>query len=404
MTFTSNTVLFFHLVFVFLSIGAFSWQFRAFVLRTSFWVTVTTGEVLSAVSSGKTQAEELIEIPLLTIILVTVFMIAGRRAKAQTQIQSLNVELEQQIIELAVSNKELADYTYQLKQTQSQIIQAAVERKQAEEMLLRVEAAETAKLELEKEIIERRRAEKALRKSKEDISNALEKEKELGELKSRFVTTTSHEFRTPLATILSSTELLEHYSHKWSEEKKLTHFQRIQTSIKHMTGLLNDVLLIEKAEADKLEFQPTPLALAQFCRDLVEEMQLTASDHTIAFCSQGQYPNTYMDEKLLRHILSNLLSNAIKYSSKASIVHFDLICEQDKAVFQIKDQGIGIPVADQDKLFNSFHRASNVGTISGTGLGLAIVKKSVDLHGGNITVDSEVGVGTTFSVMLPLKK
>jgi signal transduction histidine kinase len=232
----------------------------------------------------------------------------------------------------------------------------------------------------------------------------LDTEKELSELKSRFVSIASHEFRTPLATILSSTELIEHYSHKWSEEKKLTHIQRIQTAVRHMTQMLNDVLLIGKAEAGKLEFNPTPLALTQFCCNLVEEMQLTANNHTIIFHSQGQYTNICMDEKLLRHILSNLLSNAIKYSPKASTVHFDLVCEQEKAVFRIQDQGIGIPIADQAQLFNSFHRASNVGTISGTGLGLAIVKKSVDLHEGDITINSEVGVGTTFSVMLPLKK
>jgi len=109
-----------------------------------------------------------------------------------------------------------------------------------------------------------------------------------------------------------------------------------------------------------------------------------------------------MDEKLLRHIFSNLLSNAIKYSPQGSTVDFSFVCQQGCAVFQIKDRGIGIPLADQDKLFDSFHRASNVGTISGTGLGLAIVKKSVDLHGGKIKVSSEVGIGTTFTVSLPL--
>jgi signal transduction histidine kinase len=204
-----------------------------------------------------------------------------------------------------------------------------------------------------------------------------------------------------LATILSSTELIEHYSHKWSEEKKLTHLQRIQASVKQMTGLLNDVLLIGKAEAGKLEFNPTSLDVTKFCQELVEEMELTVSNR-ISFCSQAQCLTACMDEKLLRHILSNLLSNAIKYSPQGGTVHFELICEQDKAVFQIRDEGIGIPVADQEQLFISFHRASNVGTISGTGLGLAIVKKSVDLHGGKIAVMSEVNAGTTFTVTIPL--
>ncbi|WP_373530284.1 ATP-binding protein [Nostoc sp.] len=252
------------------------------------------------------------------------------------------------------------------------------------------------------EVLARVNNQLALQSAKVDIRAALEREKELGEIKARFISMTSHEFRTPLTTILSSTELLEHYSHKWTEEKKLSQLQRIQAAVKQMTELLNDVLLIGKAEAGKLEFQPTPLDITKFCRALVEDMEFTASAHKIALCTYGECTTACMDEKLLRHILSNLLSNAIKYSPQGSTVHFDLVCEQEDAVLRIQDEGIGIPTADQAQLFNSFHRASNVGTISGTGLGLAIVKKSVDLYGGNIKVDSEVGFGTTFTVTLPL--
>jgi signal transduction histidine kinase len=131
---------------------------------------------------------------------------------------------------------------------------------------------------------------------------------------------------------------------------------------------------------------------------LIEEIQLTANKHIIVFCTQEQSTNAYLDEKLLWHILCNLLSNAIKYSPQGGTVHFDLVCKQGEAIFQVRDEGIGIPIADQAQLFNSFYRASNVGTISGTGLGLAIVKKFVDLHGGQIAVESQVGVGTTFTV------
>jgi len=237
-----------------------------------------------------------------------------------------------------------------------------------------------------------------------EIRNALEKEKELSELKSRFVTTTSHEFRTPLATILSSTELLRKYSHKLREEQKVTQLQHIQTTINHMTQLLNDVLIVGTVEAGKLECNPAPLDLVSFCRNLVEEMQLITDSHAIAFVNQGQCTDACMDERLLRHILSNLLSNAIKYSPQAGTVRFDLICQQGEAIFHIQDEGIGIPESDQAQLFDSFYRASNVGTISGTGLGLAIVKKSVDLHGGKIAVQSEVGVGTTTLVTLPFSK
>ncbi len=256
-------------------------------------------------------------------------------------------------------------------------------------------SAEDQVMAIVRDITERKQAEA-------DIRHALEKEKELHELKSRFVSMTSHEFRTPLTTILSSAELLQDYGSIWSEEKKLKHLQRIQIAVKHMTGLLNDVLLIGKAEAGKLEFNPTPLNLVQFCRELVEEMQLAAQNHTIVLRTAGKCANACMDEKLLRHIFTNLLSNAIKYSPSGGTVKFEFIPEQKAAIFQIQDQGIGIPQADQTQLFNSFHRASNVGTISGTGLGLAIVKKSVDLHNGQIFVKSEVDSGTTFVVKLPL--
>ncbi len=248
-----------------------------------------------------------------------------------------------------------------------------------------------------RDITERKRVET-------DIRNSLEKEKELNELKSRFVTMASHEFRTPLATILSSSELLEYYSHKWSDDKKVKHQQRIQSSVKHMTNLLDDVLLIGKAEAGKLEFQPKLLDIIQFCRDLVEEVQVTTQTHTINFCIQGQLDKIdgLIDEKLLRHIITNLLTNAIKYSPQGKEVNFNLICDREQAVFLIQDGGIGISPEDRQKLFESFHRGKNVSNIPGTGLGLAIVKKSVDLHGGTITVQSQLEVGTTFTVTLPL--
>lgn len=241
------------------------------------------------------------------------------------------------------------------------------------------------------------------KQAEEEVRKALEREKELSELKSRFISMASHEFRTPLTAIQGSADLLQHYSQKLSDEKKLTHLHRIQDSIQHMVQLLDDILLIGKAEAGKTEFQPATLDLKQYCCNLVEEMQLTASSqHKIAFSILGECTQACMDEKLLRHILTNLLSNAIKYSPQGGTVHFELACGQKEVTFQIKDQGIGIPPEDLRRLFESFHRAKNVGKITGTGLGLAIVKRSVDLHGGKISVTSEVGVGTAFTVRLPL--
>jgi PAS domain S-box-containing protein len=242
------------------------------------------------------------------------------------------------------------------------------------------------------------------KRTEAELLKALEKERELNELKSNIITVVSHEYRTPLTTILSSAELLERYGHKWTDEKKQQHLRRIQTTVHHLTQLVSDVLLLEKAKAGKLEFNPTVLDVVTLCRELVEEMQLMAGDkHKLEFVTQEHSLQAEFDEKLLRQMLINLLSNAIKYSHPGSDVHFALTSQPNEVIFRIQDEGIGIPPEDQQRLFESFHRASNVGTIPGTGLGLAIVKKSVDLHGGQLAVESEVGVGTTFVVRLPLK-
>ena len=251
---------------------------------------------------------------------------------------------------------------------------------------------------LQREIAERQRLE-------EELRHALAKEKELSDLKSNIISVVSHEYRTPLATILSSAELLENYSHKWTEDKKQRHFQRIQSSVHHLTQLVSDVLVLSKAEAGKLEFNPVPLDLVAFCRELVEELQLTVrTEHNISFICLDSGIEACLDEKLLRQFLTNLISNAIKYSPSGGNIQFDLFCEQDAVTFRIRDQGIGIPLKDQAQLFEPFHRSSNVGTISGTGLGLAIVKRCVELHDGEIAVESEVGVGTTFTITLPLRR
>ncbi|MBW4554148.1 MAG: PAS domain-containing protein [Aphanocapsa sp. GSE-SYN-MK-11-07L] len=235
-----------------------------------------------------------------------------------------------------------------------------------------------------------------------ELQEDLDREKQLNELKSRFVSMTSHEFRTPLTTILSSVDLLESRSHNWAEARDLKHLERIQTAVKRMTALLNDVLVISKADADRLEFDPTELDIEDYCRNLVEEMQPSATaKHQLVFEVKGQCGLVWMDEKLLQHILPNLLSNALKYSPDGGQVFFRLHCQAQAVRFEVQDQGIGIPPSDRDQIFDSFHRARNVGNISGTGLGLAIVKKSVDLHGGTVHIDSQVGEGTTFTVVLP---
>lgn len=244
-------------------------------------------------------------------------------------------------------------------------------------------------------ISDRKRAEESLRR-------ALAQEKELSELKSRIIATISHEYRTPLTTIASSAQMLERYRDKWDEDKQLKHFGRIQSSVQHMTALVNDVLFLNQAEFEKLEFQPAPLDIVVFFRDVMEELQpIVSEEHRLTFTSCGECREYDLDAKLLRQILTNLLSNAIKYSPDGGTVYVSLHCEETRMIFQVQDEGIGIPQEDQQKLFESFSRASNVGIIAGTGLGLSIVKKCVNLHGGEIAVESEVGLGTTFTVTLP---
>ncbi len=254
------------------------------------------------------------------------------------------------------------------------------------------------------------------KQAEDELLLALKKEKELNELKSRFISMASHEFRTPLTAILGSTELLKYYGQRWSEQKKEVHFDRISSHVQHMTQLLDDVLLVGKAEAGKLDFNPSWMNVIQFCHCLVEELQLSAGhQHTLIFTPQSwsnKNPNeadltpclfAELDEKLLQHILSNLLSNAIKYSPAGSTIEFSLTCLDNYIVFQIQDRGIGIPEEDQPRLFEAFHRATNASKLPGTGLGLAIVKNAVDLQGGEITVNSQVNVGTTFTVKLPVR-
>lgn len=247
--------------------------------------------------------------------------------------------------------------------------------------------------------------------SEAEIHKALHQEKELNQLKSRFVSMISHEFRTPLTTILASAEALEHYSHKWDEEKNLTYLRRIQTTVHHLTELLNEVLLIGQGEAHKIPFHPSLINLEYFCFTLIQEMQVGLDDqkhlHFIPPKSDLLSSSTlpilvYLDEKLLRHILYNLITNAIKYSPQGGNIELKLNYNLNQAILTLKDQGIGIPIEDQQHLFEPFHRAKNVGVIPGTGLGLTIVKKSVEIQAGMIYIESQINLGTTVTLIFPL--
>jgi PAS domain S-box-containing protein len=247
-----------------------------------------------------------------------------------------------------------------------------------------------------RDITERKQMEQELRA-------ALEKEKELNELKSRFSSMVSHEFRTPLAVILSSTGLLERYSQRMSEEKKQEHLAQIQTQVQRLVGLLDDVLTLSRAETIDISVTAETLDLNALCEEVVAEIQQTTAKHQINLAVSGQPQTVSMDVKLIRQAITNLLTNAVKYSPGGGTVTVDLVYEQPNVRIRIQDEGIGIPEADQIRLFERFHRAQNVGSISGTGLGLAIVKRAVDAHGGHINVESEAGVGTAFTLRIPIQ-
>lgn len=236
------------------------------------------------------------------------------------------------------------------------------------------------------------------------LQKALEKEQELNQLKSQFVSTVSHEFRNPLAAILTAAELIGLRGATMLDEKMKTYVQQIKTSVQYMNQLMENVLVMGRVEADRLHFTPTLVDLQQLCQDLLEECSLNLTNsHEIVFTHPDDSLETWMDENLLRLIFGNLLNNAIKYSPAGGRIHFKYSYDTDRqtVIFQVQDQGIGIPKSEQPQLFDSFFRASNTKSIQGTGLGLAIVKRCVELHQGQIDVTSEVGVGTTFTVVLP---
>ncbi len=242
-----------------------------------------------------------------------------------------------------------------------------------------------------------------LQKTQAELERALEQERELGELKSRFVTMVSHEFRTPLGIIMSAVELLQHYSDRLPAEEKQRQLQEIQSSTKHMGGLMEQVLLLGRAEAGKLSCKPLPLDLACFAERIIDETQSISNRKCpITLQTEGDIADARVDEALLRHILGNLVANAVKYSPEGSEVALRIHRESADVVFDIIDQGIGIPEKDRARLFEAFHRCSNVGDTPGTGLGLVIVKRCVDIHGGTLDIESEPGRGTTFTVRLPV--
>lgn len=240
--------------------------------------------------------------------------------------------------------------------------------------------------------------------AEEGIRTALAQQRQLNDLRTRFVSMTSHEFRTPLATILSSTELLKFYGERMDIQERRDLLQSIETSVQRMTTMLDRVLMLGRAEAQMMTFSPQTADLGALCQEILDEALQAAPSHlcAVALHATPHLPLGRFDPSLLRHIFGNLLNNAIKYSPTGGQVVFDLCHDESHYVVSVSDQGIGIPADEVPHLFASFHRASNVGDIKGTGLGLAIVQQAVELHGGTISVLSQTGQGTCFTVRLPL--
>ncbi|HLA45335.1 MAG TPA: PAS domain S-box protein, partial [Aggregatilineales bacterium] len=214
-----------------------------------------------------------------------------------------------------------------------------------------------------------------LKRLEETLRLGLAKEKELNDLKSRFTSMVSHEFRTPLSIIQMSSSMLSRYDDRLNPQKRIEHLNKIELQIKRMTDLLEDILTIGKTEAVGLAFQREVFDLEVFCRQLVEEIQITTERHHIDFSATGDCSEVFMGKDLMHQIISNTLTNAIKYSPQGGSIHFGLACDSEQAILTVQDSGVGIPEEDMEHLFETFHRARNVSDITGTGLGLAIVKR-----------------------------
>ncbi|MFZ0452587.1 MAG: PAS domain S-box protein [Ignavibacteriaceae bacterium] len=241
-------------------------------------------------------------------------------------------------------------------------------------------------------------------KAEENIKQSLEKEKELNELKSRFVSTISHEFRTPLTSILGSTQLMLRYNNKWPEAKKQDTLRRIENSVLYMNEMINDVLTLNRAETGKLIFNPSKIEIVSIVLTILEEINLIAGpNHTFITDFSSELIELYADKKLMRHIINNLLSNAVKYSPKGGKVHLSLNKKDKDLEIIIKDEGIGISEEDQTQLFQPFFRGSNIENINGTGLGLSITQRAVNLHNGTLILESKLNKGTTFQINIPLE-
>lgn len=244
------------------------------------------------------------------------------------------------------------------------------------------------------DVTERRKAEEVMRK-------ALAREIQLGEMKSQFVSLVSHEFRNPLAVIQMNSDMLRRYHDRLTPDQREEYHASTRTHVRDMTDLLDDLLLISQSETGKLEVKPEPVELDNLCQIIIGDVRTTyGANREFDFIASNSC-DVITDPKLFRLILANLVTNAAKYTRSGGRIEVRLICGGERIILRVADNGIGIPQADVERLFDAFHRASNVGAVSGTGLGLTLVKQCVELLGGTIAIESKEGLGTTVNVVLP---
>jgi PAS domain S-box-containing protein len=281
-----------------------------------------------------------------------------------------------------------------LKRSEEQLIVYAAELEQ--KVQTRTVALNNSILNLEEEVKERKKAE-------EEAHKALEKERELNDLKTKFVSIASHEFRTPLSTVLSSASLIQQYKDKGDLDKVDKHVTRIKSSVNHLTQILNDFLSLGKLEEGKIDIKNEKIQVLDFINDICEEVKsfLKEGQHIQIQCNDS-VNEIDSDTRILRNIMFNLLSNASKYSETHKNILLRCAKENNQIHFTIKDEGIGIPKEDQKHLFDRFYRASNAGNVQGTGLGLNIVRRYVELLNGKINFSSDYGKGSSFIVSIPL--
>lgn len=272
--------------------------------------------------------------------------------------------------------------------------------KEAEEKLR--EYATHLEEEVEKRTLWLKGTVNELQKAKEEVSLSLEKEKELGQLKSRFVSMASHEFRTPLSAIQLSAVLIDKYAQAFNSPQIAKHVKKIKNAVGSLTAILNDFLSLEKLEAGKVEPAFTEFSLVKLAEEITEELQMVAKeDQDIFYQHSGTNSMVTLDANLLKNCIINLITNAIKYSGENTFIEFNTEISEKECRVTVRDNGIGIPEADQKHLFEAFFRAHNTGNIQGTGLGLNIVHRYVGLMHGYIDFESNVHKGTTFTLIFP---